>query len=628
MTTTLEAPSSPPHDTTTRSARQWRWYVLAGLIFLGLGLFTMARAWAHGPTRSMVTPTTDPSLFVWSLQYAATSLSHFSLPLTTPLLEHPAGYNVVANTTVLGIGVPFAPLTWIGGPLFTLNVVQTLAPVASGLAMVFALRRHRVWWPAAICAAGFYAISPYVLYATAWAWIMTFVLFIPPLFWAGVHELIVVRRRSPIWVGAGLGTLIVWQFFIGLETMTIFVLCAIWMVVAVFIWQLVAEPTQRRAITMNVLVGFGVGAAVALVVLVYPLYWSLKGTDHLGNWVWAPGVFALNVAPLSTLFHPLTIAQGAVNPFGASLNARLPNLAYIGYGIPIVFVAGLVAKVRDARLWLLGAMALFGATTAAGSSFRFSPWHLFIRLPLVHNLLPNRWPVVTAFAAAMAMGFAVDDLRHRIAKQNSALALGVAALALVVAFAPVGLVNLRIGPLAVTDAPLPTWFDHHHGGVLLATPSPMGLNSIALTWEAEAGLPNALVGGLGPQQVLPLPPVQASARRLLQSISYAEPENFGVSPAQVLALRVAANAWGVTDVLAGSPHGTNRNLWGGSPTPPVGLFTEAFGPPTSIGPGWWAWHLTSASRGTIVSLQESTACNAQAGNNPLAVVTCLTTLNG
>ena len=57
--------------------------------------------------------------------------------------------NLLANTGVLGIGVPLAPVTWVFGPIATLNVALTVAPVLSALGMFVLLRRWVHWVPAA-----------------------------------------------------------------------------------------------------------------------------------------------------------------------------------------------------------------------------------------------------------------------------------------------------------------------------------------------------------------------------------------------------------------------------------------------------------------------------------------------
>ncbi len=85
-----------------------------------------------------------------------------------------------------------------------------------------------------------------------------------------------------------------------------------------------------------------------------------------------------------------------------------------------------------------------------------------------------------------------------------------------------------------------------------------------------------------------------------------------------------ALAWGVTDVMAASPGGSNTSVWGQPATSAVGYFTEAFGPPTSVGPGWWVWHLTPRSVGAIVTPSVSLSCNTLAGDDPSKVIPCLT----
>ena len=77
-------------------------------------------------------------------------MAHGHNPFFSTSLFHPEGINLLANTSVLAIGIPLAPITWLFGPVATLNVALTLGPALSALAMFWLLRRWVRWTPAAL----------------------------------------------------------------------------------------------------------------------------------------------------------------------------------------------------------------------------------------------------------------------------------------------------------------------------------------------------------------------------------------------------------------------------------------------------------------------------------------------
>jgi len=599
-----------------------RWWVLAVTIYLGLGIAVMANAWSAGFTDHTVTPSGDPALLIWSLSYAAKGVASLNLPLTTPLLFHPTGFNLLANTTSLGLGVPLTPLTWIIGPVGTMNVILTVAPCASGAALIAALRRHGTWWPAAIAAGGLWGFSPFVLYGIDLGWLMTIVAVGPPLLWLTMHELLVARRWRPSLTGAVISLVLVWQFWIGSEVLAITCTVGAFVALAVLIAQLISAD-DRRQVGRHVGVGLAVGALLMTVLLAYPVAWALAGDAHLDAWVWPALFFAFNTVHLSDYLGPLTTARD----FVINLAAREPNVSFLGWGLMATITAVMIAAWKDLRLWLLVGLGLLGGLTAAGSSLSWSPWEAAYRLPILHNVMAQRWVIVVIFAAAMALGIGVTDVTTSIRRRSvpSWLPGAIGSSLLLVALAPVMWADAASAPVPVGPTTAPSFFiSHPQGGVTMMTPFP-NANASGLTWEAVGGIPTALVGGWGPQ-VLDAPGTSGTrAQEILSNMTWLPPSRQGSNPADVRVIRSIIAQWGVTEVLAASPRGTPATVWGHPATGAVGLFTEAFGPPTAQGPGWWSWSRPGSTRGTIVPLEVSQQCINAARGHPGAVSGCLAT---
>ncbi|HEV3132733.1 MAG TPA: hypothetical protein VGY51_12295, partial [Acidimicrobiales bacterium] len=118
--------------------RQRNWvrpflYAAAGYLFVSLIVWW--HVWTGNPTTVTTCGCGDSSLFTWFLEWPAYALSHGHNPLYSTALFHPTGVNLLSNTAEVGIGVVLAPVTWLFGPVATLNVALTLSPVLSALAM-------------------------------------------------------------------------------------------------------------------------------------------------------------------------------------------------------------------------------------------------------------------------------------------------------------------------------------------------------------------------------------------------------------------------------------------------------------------------------------------------------------
>ena len=128
---------------------------------------------------------------------------------------------MLANASSTGIGIVLAPMTWLFGPIASLNVALTLSPVLSALAMFILVRQWVQWAPAAFVAGLLYGFSPLLLASLSNVWLMVGVAPVPPLVVLCLDELLFRQRRSPIKVGVGLGLLVFVQFFLGVEILLI-----------------------------------------------------------------------------------------------------------------------------------------------------------------------------------------------------------------------------------------------------------------------------------------------------------------------------------------------------------------------------------------------------------------------
>ncbi len=194
---TSDGGSSPIHT--------WRGVVVAAVGYLLVSMVVWWNVWTSHPTSTTTCGCGDTSLFTWFLDWPAYAAAHGLNPLYSTAIHVPYGVNLLTNTSVLAVGVVLAPVTWLFGPVATLNVALTLAPALSALAMFVLLRRWVSWSPAAFIGGLFYGFSPFVLVSLTDAHLMLGLAVVPPLVVACLDEMLMRQARRPVPVGIGLG---------------------------------------------------------------------------------------------------------------------------------------------------------------------------------------------------------------------------------------------------------------------------------------------------------------------------------------------------------------------------------------------------------------------------------------
>ncbi|MET7671853.1 hypothetical protein ABZS39_27505, partial [Micromonospora luteifusca] len=141
MTTGTTSPVTSPPAAARTARPAWLSDVLVVAGYLGLAAVLTSAQWGH-PWR-LFHQAGDQILFEWMLAHAAHALAEGENPLYGAALNAPDGVNLMANTSVLGLGVPLAPVTLLFGSqvAFCVAVVCCLAGTAAAW---YALLRRRL----------------------------------------------------------------------------------------------------------------------------------------------------------------------------------------------------------------------------------------------------------------------------------------------------------------------------------------------------------------------------------------------------------------------------------------------------------------------------------------------------
>lgn len=335
----------------------------------------------------------------------------------------------MANTVMLGLSVPFAPVTWLFGPAAALNAAMTLGLAATALAWYWLIRRRLVRHrgAAAVGAALAAFAPPMVSHAHAHPNFM--VLFMIPLIIDRALRL--CEGTRVVRDGVVLGLFTTYQIFLGEEPL---LLAAVGMLLFAAAYGL-AHRDMARAALRPLARGLGVAVAVTVPLVAFPLHWQFFGPqsytsvlhgDNAGN------------SPLALLsFAERSLAGNEKTAAALSANPTEQNAFY---GWPLAALAFAIVV----RLWewtvvkALACTVLAAAFLSLGPKFRIpltdivlpGPWAPLSHLPLFESVIESRVAMVCAPALGMLVALALAGLFAAPHRMTAARCAGVAAVAL------------------------------------------------------------------------------------------------------------------------------------------------------------------------------------------------------
>jgi hypothetical protein len=493
-------------------------WLVAGLIYLVLGVAMWWHAWTGHPTSTMVCACGDPSSFAWFMEWPAFALSHGHSLLLSNWAHVPNGMNLLDNTSVLALGVTLSPVTLLFGPIAALNVALTLAPPLTALAGYGCLRRSLgLRQPAAFLGGLLFGFSPFIMRNEAFDHLQVTFLALLPLIFMCCYELAVTQRGTWWRWGLLLGLLVTVQFFVGVEMLAITALLAAFALFVAFLAALGRSGTLNRKLPFAAR-GFTVAAITAVVLLAYPLWFTLAGPQHIKGADWK----AVTVNGLQRLLFPVQqgnlLVTGYLGPGGTrGAYIGLAALAVVAIAVFVVRrpLVSLLAVILVAAMWLSLGARNFAFSAGGQPSWLWLPWRLFDGLPLLKNITPANFSAAAVFCVAVIGAVLVDRawpgdsgaqpsirpgpavaLAGRLSAARMTAAAGVSA-ALVIPWLiawPLPYTTTDVSApasIAAAEARLPA------AAVVLYYPFPSSYVDKALVWQAEDGMRYRIVGGRG-----------------------------------------------------------------------------------------------------------------------------------
>ncbi|MFD4634154.1 dolichyl-phosphate beta-glucosyltransferase [Streptomyces sp. NPDC058284] len=519
--------------------------VRVALLFLTLSVILFSGRLLDPAHRYFPDSMQDQNQWEWFFAVTADNVRHLHNPLFTTLQNVPDGVNLMANTVMLGLSVPLAPVTWLLGPAAALNVAMTGGLAATAVSWYWLIRRRLVphRGAAAVGAALAAFAPPMVSHANAHPNFV--VLFMVPLIIDRALRL--CEGTRVVRDGVVLGLFTTYQIFLGEEPL---LLAALGLLLFALAYGIVRRDVAKAS-WRPLVRGTAVALAVTVPLVAFPLYWQFFGPqsyksvlhgDQAGN------------SPLAFLsFAERSLAGSAESSDPLALNRTEQN-AFFGW--PLVALAFAIVV----RLWERPAVKALAATVfgaallSLGQKFRIpltdivlpGPWAALSDRPLFESVIEARVAMVCAPALGMLLALALARLpalprrAHRYA--------GVAAVAL-------ALLPVLPAPLKAVDrAEVPpfiakgTWRAYlGEGETLVPVPVPDAAHAEALHWQTSADLAFRIPGGYfngpwGPDRVGIYGPVPRNTSNLLRGVgdSGRVPE---VTPAWRAAAREDLRFW-------------------------------------------------------------------------------------
>ncbi|MFI7023335.1 hypothetical protein ACIBMZ_11540 [Micromonospora sp. NPDC049900] len=467
--------------------------LLVGLAFVVLAGWLTHGLWPDPTGRVLALNPEDQVLYEWFLTVdARVLLGDFGLH--TDRLNAPDGVNLMANTSVIALGLLFAPVTLaFGAPVtFALLAAANLAATATAWYLLYArmLRVHRL---AAVLGGASCGFGPGMVSQTNSHLHMTAQWLLPVVVWLVVRLLRAAEaagragpdRRRLVTSAVGLAAVVCAQVFVGEEVLF---LAAVTLLVMAVTVAAVDRDLTRRALPAFV-GGMALATGLALLVLARPLWLQFAGPLGVADGMFSPHYFSADlrswwaVSPL-TLLGDERSAELTTGP--AEYNT------FLGWPL-LVVTAGCALWLRRrplvlaclAGILVMGTLSLGPEVVHRGEGTGLpGPYALLAGLPVVDGALPMRFALAVPPLAATILVIALDRAL-RADRRTRRLALVTA-----------GVVLLPLVPTPLPTAartPVPEFVTGGHwrtcvepGGVLMPVPPATPKDPWPMRWSTAA----------------------------------------------------------------------------------------------------------------------------------------------
>jgi len=346
---------------------------------------------------------TDPSSFVWFLQWWPHAIGHGMSPFVTHDLWAPAGFNLTHAASVPGAALLAAPVTLAFGPLVAFNALALLAPPLAAWA-AYLLCRHVTgkFWPS-VLGGYLFGFSTYMVAQMIGHLNLTLVFPVPLCVY-----LVLLRSERAISASRFVGLLalvLVTEFLLSTE---VFLTTALFGGITLLIALAFVGREARRALgsaAAGILFAY---AIVGAVVSPYLISFA-RASEQVPIYGFWPSYYSIDL--LNFLMPTEVTRLGSATSYGVTSRFSgnvIEQGAYLGLPVMVLIVLFAVSWRRTPQVRILltafavVVVASLGPTLHVGGTASVTmPWKLMLRVPLVKYALPARFPMYAWLAASL-----------------------------------------------------------------------------------------------------------------------------------------------------------------------------------------------------------------------------------
>jgi hypothetical protein len=378
--------------------------ILALLIYTALSIMFFGSS--HDWSAHYIGQGSDALTYIWSLNWWPWAILHGINPMLSRFVWYPAGFHLAWADAVPGAALISLPIILLGNAVVAYNVMMVLAPAAaawSNFLLVRYLTRDSL---AALIAGYIFGFSTYEICHTLGHLSLTLIFPIPLI--ALVVCARSAERLSRPWFLAVLVALLLLLFGFSLETFATAYMFGTIAWLSALLWL----PEQRKQLLK---IGFDISVATIVVVsATIPWFVSMwYGRNDVPDIINLPQNFSTDLA--NFVIPTILTRLGGLHFRDISQRFAGNISEQSGYiGLPVIAI--IILWARDSRHTSVGRFLLFvlallvmlsiGPTVEADGSdlHTWTPWRLFLSLPLIRHALPGRFSMYVALVGSIAIG--------------------------------------------------------------------------------------------------------------------------------------------------------------------------------------------------------------------------------
>ena len=579
-------PAPPVVDVPARG----RWSdPLALLNYLALAVLVLIQLWRDPNGRVLASNDDDHGVFMFLLAHGERVIFHGANPFYSDRLNAPDGVNMMANTSVLALSLPAAPVTHFFGAGVTVVLLLTLGLFGTAAAWYWVLSRHLVRSRVAAWIGGLWCGFAPAMVAHANGHVNFVCQFVVPfIVWQ------VVRLREPGRVVRGgvlLALLVVLQVFINEETL---LFIALTLGVFVIAWAAMA-PGAARAAAGRFAAGLAVAGGTAGLLLAYPLWYQFFGPGSYHGQPFPPQEYVTDLLSVGAYARQSLAGNGALARV-LSVSATEDN-TFFGVPVLVMLVVAMIMLWRSVAARAAAVAGLVLLIVSMGPWLRVAghetsiplPFGLISHVPIIDLVSVTRFAMVSATIVGVLLALAADRAGALPHRRKVAFWIGLTVALVPVAPKPLPIVGADPLPPFIADGMWRSYVPADRSLVPVPLPE-VTTGRTAMRWAALSGLEFKVPRGyfMGPVN----PPADDTGswmapRRYTSDLLWAVRE-YGAVPALTEANRrqvVADLTYWRAAVVVLVPDSRNGAAL-------QAVLTDALGPPQLIG-GAQVWDVRS-----------------------------------